>query len=100
MGDGHLSRQARTGYAALLLFRREVVVMPSLYGSFGMVALEAMAAAHSHRRVGGLGYLVQDGLTGYTIPDSDPQALSDKLSTFGRFWFASSNGTLCRRICV
>jgi D-inositol-3-phosphate glycosyltransferase len=30
--------------------------------------------------VGGLGYLVQDGLTGYTVPDSDPGALSDKLS--------------------
>jgi D-inositol-3-phosphate glycosyltransferase len=30
--------------------------------------------------VGGLGYLVQDGVTGYTIPDSDPEALCDKLS--------------------
>jgi D-inositol-3-phosphate glycosyltransferase len=30
--------------------------------------------------VGGLGYLVQDGQTGYTIPDSDPAALCDKLS--------------------
>jgi D-inositol-3-phosphate glycosyltransferase len=30
--------------------------------------------------VGGLGYLVQNGETGYTIPDSDPQALCQKLS--------------------
>lgn len=60
----------------------EVVVMPSLYESFGMVALEAMACGTPviASEVGGLGYLVQDGLTGYTIPDSDPQALCDKLS--------------------
>jgi D-inositol-3-phosphate glycosyltransferase len=30
--------------------------------------------------VGGLGYLVQDGVTGYTVPDSDPKTLCDKLS--------------------
>ncbi|MBI3161540.1 MAG: glycosyltransferase [Chloroflexi bacterium] len=60
----------------------EVLVMPSLYESFGMVALEAMACGTPviASEVGGLGYLVQDGLTGYTIPDSDPGALCDKLS--------------------
>jgi D-inositol-3-phosphate glycosyltransferase len=60
----------------------EVLVMPSLYESFGMVALEAMACGTPviASEVGGLGYLVQDGLTGYTIPDSDPEALCDKLS--------------------
>jgi len=30
--------------------------------------------------VGGLGYLVQDGVTGYTVPDSAPEALCEKLS--------------------
>lgn len=61
----------------------EVLVMPSLYESFGMVALEAMACATPviASEVGGLGYLVKDGVTGYTIPDSDPNALSDRLST-------------------
>lgn len=61
----------------------EVVVMPSLYESFGMVALEAMACGTPviASEVGGLGYLVQDGETGYTIPDSDPEALCNKLST-------------------
>lgn len=60
----------------------EVLVMPSLYESFGMVALEAMACGTPviASEVGGLGYLVQDGVTGYTVPDSDPGALSDRLS--------------------
>lgn len=56
--------------------------MPSLYESFGMVALEAMACGTPviASEVGGLGYLVQNGITGYTIPDSDPEALCEKLS--------------------
>jgi D-inositol-3-phosphate glycosyltransferase len=60
----------------------EVLVMPSLYESFGMVALEAMACGTPviASEVGGLGYLVQDGETGYTIPDSEPEALCDRLS--------------------
>ena len=60
----------------------EMVVMPSLYESFGMVALEAMACGTPviASEVGGLGYLVQNGVTGYTIPDSEPEALCDKLS--------------------
>ncbi len=60
----------------------EVVVMPSLYESFGMVALEAMACGTPviASEVGGLGYLVQNDVTGFTVPDSDPSALCDKLS--------------------
>ena len=60
----------------------EVLVMPSLYESFGMVALEAMACGTPviASEVGGLGYLVEDGITGYTIPDSDPVELSEKIS--------------------
>jgi D-inositol-3-phosphate glycosyltransferase len=60
----------------------EVVVMPSLYESFGMVALEAMACGTPviASEVGGLGYLVQNEVTGYTIPDSDPEVLCEKLS--------------------
>ncbi len=59
----------------------EAVVVPSQYESFGMVALEAMACGTPvvASQVGGLAYLVQDGVTGYTVPTSDPQALADRL---------------------
>jgi D-inositol-3-phosphate glycosyltransferase len=60
----------------------EVLVMPSHYESFGMVALEAMACGTPviASEVGGLGFLVQDGETGFTIPNGDPEILCDKLS--------------------
>lgn len=60
----------------------EVLVMPSLYESFGMVALEAMACGTPviASEVGGLGYLVQNEVTGYTIPDSNPEMLCARLS--------------------
>ncbi len=60
----------------------EVVVMPSHYESFGMVALEAMACGTPviASEVGGLGFLVQDGDTGFTVPDGDPAILCDRLS--------------------
>jgi D-inositol-3-phosphate glycosyltransferase len=59
----------------------EVVVMPSHYESFGMVALEAMACGTPviASRVGGLAYLVQEGETGFFVPSQDPEALAEKL---------------------
>ncbi len=59
----------------------QAVIMPSHYESFGMVALEAMACGTPviASEVGGLGFLVRDGETGFTIPDRDPEMLCDKL---------------------
>ena len=59
----------------------EAVVVPSHYESFGMVALEAMACGTPvvASQVGGLAYLVQDGVTGYTVPSSDVKALAGRL---------------------
>ncbi len=59
----------------------EVVVMPSHYESFGMVALEAMACGTPvvASQVGGLAFLVQDGITGFVTPGGDAQILADRL---------------------
>jgi D-inositol-3-phosphate glycosyltransferase len=61
----------------------EVVVVPSHYESFGMVALEAMACGTPvvASQVGGLAFLVQDGVTGYTVPVGDPEALCTHLQS-------------------
>jgi D-inositol-3-phosphate glycosyltransferase len=60
----------------------QVLVMPSHYESFGMVALEAMACGTPviASEVGGLAYLVRDGETGFTIPDQEPDELCDKIT--------------------
>jgi D-inositol-3-phosphate glycosyltransferase len=61
----------------------EAVVVPSQYESFGMVALEAMACGTPvvASQVGGLAYLVQDGVTGYTVPVDEPAELARKLTS-------------------
>ena len=59
----------------------EMVVMPSDYESFGMVALEAMACGTPviASDVGGLSFLVKHGRTGYRVPARDPKALAAKI---------------------
>jgi D-inositol-3-phosphate glycosyltransferase len=59
----------------------EMVVIPSHYESFGLVALEAMAVGTPviASEVGGLAFLVQDGETGFHVPSRDPEALAEKI---------------------
>jgi D-inositol-3-phosphate glycosyltransferase len=61
----------------------ETVVVPSQYESFGMVALEAMACGKPvvASQIGGLAYLVQDGVTGFTVPVDDPIELANRISS-------------------
>jgi D-inositol-3-phosphate glycosyltransferase len=59
----------------------EMVVMPSHYESFGMVALEAMACGTPvvASKVGGLAFSVQDGETGFLVPGGNPAALAARI---------------------
>jgi D-inositol-3-phosphate glycosyltransferase len=59
----------------------EMVVMPSHYESFGMVALEAMACCTPviASDVGGLSFSIEDGYNGYLVPGRNPKALAEKI---------------------
>lgn len=59
----------------------ELVVVPSHYESFGMVALESMAMGTPviASRVGGLAHLVVDGCNGYLVPAGDALALAARI---------------------
>jgi glycosyltransferase involved in cell wall biosynthesis len=59
----------------------DVVVVPSRYEPFGIVVLEAMAAAKPvvASRVGGLNEIVVDGETGLLVPPEDPAALASAI---------------------
>lgn len=72
----------------------DVVVVPSRWEGFGLVAVEAMRAGRAvvAARVGGLPEVVADGETGLLVPPEDPAALAaamdsltdDRLVDMGR----------------
>ncbi len=59
----------------------DMVVMPSHYESFGMVALEAMAVGTPviASEVGGLAHLIQHTINGFHVPSRDPEALAERI---------------------
>lgn len=60
----------------------DCLVVPSRYEPFGLVALEAAAAGTVvvATDVGGLGEIVEPGVTGMSFPASDPAALAEAVS--------------------
>lgn len=62
----------------------DIVVVPSLQESWGLVATEAMASARPviASNVGGLREQVIDGFNGFLVPPRDPKAIADRILYF------------------
>jgi glycogen(starch) synthase len=67
--------------ALAVVARAELAVFPSLWESFGYVALEAMALGVPvvASRTGGLAELLEDGRTGWLVPPGDSAELAETL---------------------
>lgn len=71
--------QLRSYYSAA-----DALVVPSLYESFGLVAVEALACGTPVivSKIGELGSLVQEGKNGFTFHPNDPDSLARCLKLF------------------
>jgi len=77
-----------------------IVVVPSMGEGFGMVALEAMERARPviAAEIGGLGELVEDGVTGLLVPAGDAEPLMDAIVRLaGNLPLAAEMGQAGRR---
>jgi glycosyltransferase involved in cell wall biosynthesis len=77
------------GYVAPIqtaIERAGIVVVPSMGEGFGMVALEAMERSRPviAAEIGGLGELVEDGVTGVLVPPGEAEPLRDAIVRLAR----------------
>ena len=66
---------------AARLTATDVFVLPSFAEGVPVVLMEAMAARRPvvATRVAGVGELVEDGVSGFTVPPGDPESLADRI---------------------
>lgn len=82
----HLAGPLPPRELAVAFAAADLVAVPSLSETFGLVAAEAQACGTPviANRVGGLNYSVADGVSGWLIPEPEPEAWARQLLTLAR----------------
>ncbi len=95
--DGLVRLQGRVEHDLLPLYYNaaDVLVVPSYYESFGLVALESLACGTPviAERVGAMDTLIKDGRTGFLVDAPSPRSLA---SAIEKFIVSSSNACVSR----